>query len=116
MLMARNASMTDGGITPVFRLSGQYDRYGRQLGWLARVAEDGVDVYHLCGRLLGKLVDHHCVLRVLRGTLRTEPVHRARVPGVPHMTPPEPVPSRDPRDGWTDALPWPLAPREPPRH
>jgi hypothetical protein len=46
MLMARNASMTDGGITPVFRLSGQYDRYGRQLGWLARVAEDGVNVYH----------------------------------------------------------------------
>ena len=55
--------MTDGGITPLFRLRGQYDRYGRQLGWLARVAEDGVDVYHLCGRLLGKLVDHHYVLR-----------------------------------------------------
>ena len=57
MLMARNASMTDGGITPVFRLSGQYDRYGRQVGWLARTARTGW-MYTISASLLGELVDH----------------------------------------------------------
>jgi hypothetical protein len=75
-----------------------------------------IDVYHLGGHCLGELTDGHYVLR---GILRTEPVHRATVPAIPHMTPPDPVPNRDPRDpreGWADALPWPLAPPDPPRH
>jgi hypothetical protein len=118
--------MTDARTTPMFRWSGQYwsylvdgrlhDRHGRQVGWLTPTADGVIDVYHLGGHCLGELTDGHYVLR---GILRTEPVHRATVPAIPHMTPPDPVPNRDPRDpreGWADALPWPLAPPDPPRH
>jgi hypothetical protein len=114
----------DGRVVPVFRWAGHYwgfrdaerlyDRYGRQAGWI----EPGTappDVYEIGGRFLGELVDDHYVLR---GVLRAEPVHRAPRPPVPHPAPPDPAPDaepREPRDGWTDALPWPLPPPEPPR-
>ena len=118
--------MTDPsrGPVPVFRWSGPlwgfleddrlYDRYGRQAGWLESVPGHAPDVFDLNGRFLGELVDHHYVLR---HTLRGEPVHRGpRVPFV-RPVPPDPLPARDPRlarDDWTDALPWPLLPPDPP--
>ena len=71
-------------------------------------------MFDLGGRFLGELVDHHYVLR---NALREEPVHRApRVPSI-HPAPPDPLPGREPRtprDDWTDALPWPLSPPDPP--
>ena len=112
--------------TPVFRWSGSYwgfllddqlhDRYGRHVGWLDRRPGHGPDVFHLSGHFMGELVDDHYVLRNL---LRTEPTAHAERPPVPVLAPPAPSPSRDAalrRDGWGDALPWPLRPPEPPRH
>lgn len=106
-------------MTPLFRWDGSYwgflvagqlyDRYGRHLGWLA-----GHDVYHRGGRFLGELTDAH---HVLRHRLRAEPIHQAPRPAVDWATPPLPPPDRDPRDprdDWSDALPWPLPPPEPP--
>jgi hypothetical protein len=106
--------------TPLFRWDGRYwgfvanggvyDRYGRHVGWL-----DGPDAYHLTGRFMGELRDR---VHVLRDVLRAEPIHRAPRTAVPHPTPPAPPPdreAREPLDGWTDALPWPLPPPTPPR-
>ena len=118
--------MTDAahGPVPVFRWSGAcwgflegdrlYDRYGRQVGWVEPVPGHAPDVFDLGGRLLGELVDGHYVLR---HRLRTEPVHRAPRPPLPHPAPPDPSTDREaqePRDDWTDPLPWPLRPPDPP--
>jgi hypothetical protein len=112
------------GPVPVFRWSGAawgfleddrlYDCYGRQAGWLELVPGKAPDVFDLTGRFLGELVDHHYVLR---HTLREEPVHRAPRVRSTHSAPPHPLPSRDariPREDWTDGLPWPLLPPDPP--
>lgn len=106
--------------TPIFRWSGTYwgfldgdalyDRYGRQAGWL-----EGALVFDLDGRWLGELREG---VYVVRNRLAPVPVHRAPRPGVPHPAPPAPAPNRAPRDpveDWTEALPWPLPPPEPPR-
>jgi hypothetical protein len=112
------------GSVPIFRWSGSlwgfleddrlFDRYGRQAGWVERAPGGTPDVFDLGGRFLGELVDRHYVLR---HSLREEPVHRApRVPML-HPAPPDPVPARDRRDpieDWTDGLPWPLPPPDPP--
>lgn len=109
---------------PVFRWAGAYwgfleedrlyDRYGRQLGWLDPVPGHAPDVFDVAGRFLGEIVDRHYVLRY---ALRAEPVHRAsRAPRV-SPAPPDDWPDREPRDprqDWTDALPWPLPPPDPP--
>ena len=109
---------------PVFRLGGAYwgflessrlyDRYGRQMGWLDPVPGRAPDVFDLAGRFLGELVDDRYVLRY---ALRAEPVHRApRSPSL-HPAPPDEWPDREPHDpnqDWTDALPWPLPPPDPP--
>lgn len=105
--------------TPLFRWGGAYwgfvaadqvyDRYGRHVGWL-----QGSDVYHRNGRFLGELRDQHYVLR---NALRAEPIHLAPRPAVDYPTPSAPLPDRaerDPIDGWSDALPWPLPPPHPP--
>jgi hypothetical protein len=116
-------------MTPLFRWSGQYwgfllddqvhDRYGRHVGWVERAPErppftgSRLDVYDLSGRFLGEVRERHWVLR---HALRAEPIHRAPRPAVPCLAPLEPPPSRDarePRDDWSDALPWPLRPPEP---
>jgi hypothetical protein len=104
---------------PLFRWSGSYwgftaaervyDRYGRHVGWLA-----GKDVYGLKGDFIGELQEEHYVLR---NRLRAQPVQRAARPAVPYLCPPAAAPdrdARDPMDGWSDALPWPLAPPDPP--
>lgn len=109
---------------PIFRWSGAswgflegdrlYDRYGRQVGWLQQVPGRAPDVFDLHGRFLGELVDRHYVLR---DALRGEPVHRAPRPRTIHPAPPGALPPRDariPRDGWFDALPWPLPPPDSP--
>ncbi len=99
-----------------FRLQNQlHDRYGRHVGWIETTPGQPADVYHLTGRFLGELIEGHYVMRSL---LRAEPVHRAERAAVPVWTPPDQPPDlepKDPRDGWTDALPWPLRPPEPPR-
>jgi len=82
-----------------------YDRYGRHVGWLR-----GNDVYDRSGRFLGELMNEHYVLR---NVLRPEPIHQSPRPAVPYDTPPTPPPdrgARQPLDGWSDALPWPLPP------
>lgn len=106
-------------MTPLFRWDGQYwgflvegnlyDRHGRHVGWL-----DQADLYHLSGRFMGELRHDHYVLR---SALRGEPIHRAPRPAVDHAAPPTPSPdrdARDPMDDWSDALPWPLPPPQPP--
>ena len=113
-------------ITFVFRWDGSYwgfllnnqlyDRYGRHAGWAEGRPHHALDLFHLSGRFMGELVDGHFVLRSI---LRTEPVPRGSRPPIPTRTPPDPPASRgpaDPRDGWSDALPWPLRPPDPPRH
>ena len=108
---------------PIFRWSGAlwgfvegdrlYDRYGRQAGWLEAVPGRSPDVFDLQGRFLGELIGRH----VLRYALREEPVHRAPRVRITHPAPPDPEPAGDPRsplDDWTDALPWPLSPPDPP--
>jgi hypothetical protein len=113
-----------GAPLPVFRLGGAYwgfiesdrlyDRHGRQLGWLDPILGHAPDVFDVSGRFLGEIVEHHYVVR---DTLRAEPVHRAPRPPVVHPAPPGDWPDREPRDPhqeWTDALPWPLAPPDPP--
>jgi hypothetical protein len=113
-----------GAPLPVFRLGGAYwgfiesdrlyDRHGRQLGWLDPIPGHAPDVFDVSGRFLGEIVEHHYVVR---DTLRAEPVHRAPRPPVVHPAPPGDWPDREPRDPhqeWTDALPWPLAPPDPP--
>jgi hypothetical protein len=113
-----------GAPLPVFRLGGAYwgfiesdrlyDRHGRQLGWLDTIPGHAPDVFDVSGRFLGEIVEHHYVVR---DTLRAEPVHRAPRPPVVHPAPPGDWPDREPRDPhqeWTDALPWPLAPPDPP--
>jgi hypothetical protein len=110
---------------PVFRWSGQYwgfveddrlfDRYGREAGWLACAPERPADVFDLAGHFLGELVDGR---HVLRYTLRPAPIQRGPRPGGVHPAPPDPWPDLDPRDpceNWSDALPWPLPPPDPPR-
>ena len=109
---------------PIFRWSGAawgfierdrvYDRYGRQAGWIEPVPGRSPDVFDLQGRFLGELVGRHYVLRY---ALRGEPVHRAPRVLTTHPAPPDPSAARDPRtpiDDWTDALPWPLLPPDPP--
>jgi hypothetical protein len=109
---------------PVFRWAGAcwgfldgdrlYDRHGRQAGWIEPVPGRAPDVFDLNGLFLGEIVDRHYVLRP---ALRGEPVHRAPRVGTVHPAPPEPLPAREPRDPmdeWTDALPWPLSPPDPP--
>ena len=109
---------------PIFRWSGAlwgfvdhdrlYDRHGRQAGWVEAVPGRGPDVFDLGGRFLGELFGRHYVMR---HALRAEPVHRAPRVRTIHPAPPDPVPARDPRtplDDWTDPLPWPLAPPDPP--
>jgi hypothetical protein len=91
-----------------------YDRYGRQAGWLEPVSGKAPDVFDLDGHFLGELVDHHYVLR---HTLRKEPVQRARRVRTIHPAPPDPLPARNPRlprEDWTDGLPWPIFPPDPP--
>jgi hypothetical protein len=109
---------------PIFRWSGAlwgfvehdrlYDRHGRQAGWVEAVPGRGPDVFDLGGRFLGELFGRHYVMR---HTLREEPVHRTPRVRTLHPAPPDPLPARDPRvpiDDWTDALPWPLPPPDPP--
>jgi hypothetical protein len=112
------------GQSPVFRLGGAYwgfiedgrlyDRHGRQMAWLESVHGRAPDVFDLAGRFLGELAEHRYVLR---DTLRAEPVPRApRTPRL-HPAPPDERPDREPHDpqqDWTDALPWPLPPPDPP--
>ena len=91
-----------------------FDRYGRQVGWLEPVPDRGPDVFALGGRFLGELFDRHYVLR---HALRAEPVQRSPRVQTTHPAPPDPAPARDPRtplDDWSDALPWPLSPPDPP--
>jgi hypothetical protein len=110
--------------TAIFRWSGPlwgyleherlYDRYGRQAGWTEPSPGRMPDVFDLSGRFLGELFDRHYVMR---HTLREEPVRRTPRVATTHPAPPDPVPARDPRtplDDWTDALPWPLSPPDPP--
>jgi hypothetical protein len=112
------------GPVAVFRWSGHlwgfleddrlYDRYGRQAGWLERVPGRPPDVFDLGGRFLGEVVDDQYVLR---HTLRGEPVQRSPRVRTIHPALPDPLPARDarlPRDDWTDGLPWPLLPPDPP--
>jgi hypothetical protein len=112
------------GPVPIFRWSGAswgfldgdrlYDRYGRQVGWIEPVPGHAPDVFDLGGRFLGELLDGHYVLR---HTVRAEPLHRPPRASIRHPAPPDPSPDRDPReprDDWTDALPWPLWPPDPP--
>jgi hypothetical protein len=109
---------------PIFRWSGAfwgfleqdrlYDRYGRQTGWVEPVPGRGPDVFDLTGRFLGELFGRHYVMR---HALREEPVHRTPRVRTLHPAPPDPAPARDPRtpiEDWTDALPWPLPPPDPP--
>jgi hypothetical protein len=109
---------------PIFRSSGAYwgfveadrlyDHYGRQMGWLDPGPDRLPDVFDLGGRFLGELVDHRYVLR---NALRAEPVPRAPRPPRRHPAPPDEWPDREARDlpqDWGDALPWPLAPPDPP--
>ena len=120
--------MTDPAraLIPIFRWSGTlwgfleddrlFDRYGRQAGWGEPGPRQMLDVFDLSGRFLGELFDRHYVLR---HTLREEPVHRAPRVRMTHPAPPDPGPARDPRtqlDDWTDGLPWPLPPPDPPAH
>ncbi len=106
--------------SPLFRWDGSYwgflagddiyDRYGRYVGWV-----EGTDVYHRNGRFMGELMNR---FHVLRNVLRPEPIHRAPRDPVPYSAPPLASPDRKPRDpldGWSDALPWPLPPPTPPR-
>jgi hypothetical protein len=105
--------------SPLFRWSGAYwgftaadrvyDRHGRHVGWIA-----GKEVYGLNGAFIGEVRDQSYVLRSLA---RDEPLHRQPRPAIPYLCPPAAEPDRDvrdPLDGWSDALPWPLAPPEPP--
>ncbi|HWC02869.1 MAG TPA: hypothetical protein VHF87_08865 [Methylomirabilota bacterium] len=118
--------MTDAprDAVPIFRWNGAlwgfregdrvFDRYGRQAGWVESVPGRGPDVFDLGGRFLGELFDRHYVMRHV---LREEPVHRAPRVRAIHPAPPDPPPAREPRtplDDWSDALPWPLAPPDPP--
>jgi hypothetical protein len=124
--------------TPLFRWSGAYwgyrsatrvhDRYGRHVGWIEPTPShvprwrgrqgdaprpSGFDVFLVDGHFLGELCDGHYVLR---HAFRADPVVRAARPTVPHRSPPDPWPSREPRDdvdGWRDVLPWPLRPPVP---
>jgi hypothetical protein len=109
---------------PIFRWNGAlwgfregdrvFDRYGRQAGWVESVPGRGPDVFDLGGRFLGELFDRHYVMRHV---LREEPVHRAPRVRAIHPAPPDPPPAREartPLDDWSDALPWPLAPPDPP--
>jgi hypothetical protein len=113
-----------GAPFPIFRPGGAYwgfvdderlyDRHGRQMGWLDPVPGRAPDVFDLGGRFLGELVEHRYVLRY---ALRAEPVHRAPRPPRLHPAPPDEWPDREPHDPhqeWSDALPWPLAPPDPP--
>jgi len=109
---------------PIFRWSGAlwgfiegsrlYDRYGRQAGWIEPVPDRSPDVFDLHGRFMGELIGRHYVLRY---ALRHEPVHRSPRVMTTHPAPPDPAPARDPQlplDDWIDALPWPIAPPDPP--
>jgi hypothetical protein len=108
-------------MTPLFRWDGAYwgfllenqlyDRYGRHVGWFET---PGIDVYDLSGHFMGELWEEQYVLRSI---FRSEPIPRASRAPVPYPTPPAAPPerdARDPREDWSDALPWPLAPPEPP--
>jgi hypothetical protein len=91
-----------------------FDRFGRQAGWIEPVFDRSPDVFDLNGRFLGELFARHYVLRY---ALREEPLHRAPRVGHKHPAPPDPAPARDPRtplDDWSDGLPWPLSPPDPP--
>ena len=109
---------------PIFRWSGAlwgfvdhdrlYDRHGRQAGWVEAVPGRGPDVFDL-----ERALPRRAVRPPLRDAprARAEPVHRAPRVRAIHPAPPDPVPARDPRtplDDWTDPLPWPLAPPDPP--
>jgi hypothetical protein len=100
----------DGTYWGFLAADGLYDRYGRHVGW-----REHADVFDRTGRFMGELRDEHYVLR---NRLRAVPVHRSPRPALPYPTPPAPLPDRQARDAlddWTDALPWPLPPPEPPR-
>jgi hypothetical protein len=122
----RGAPMTDPSRAPVpiFRWSGTYwgfvehdrlyDRHGRQVGRVEPVPGRGPDVFEMGGRFLGELFARHYVMR---HALRDEPVHHTPRVRTLHPAPPDPAPARDrriPLDDWTDALPWPLPPPDPP--
>jgi hypothetical protein len=111
-------------ITPIFRWTGQYfgylrnnqlhDRYGHHVGWVEGRGGEPPEVYALSGVFLGELVDDHYVMHQM---LHAEREHRDARPPVPDRLPPDVLPGReprDPRDGWSDPLPWPLPPPDPP--
>ncbi len=112
------------GPVPIYRWSGAlwgfvdedrlFDRFGRQAGWIEPVVGRSPDVFDLKGRFLGELFARHYVMRY---TLRGEPIHRALRVGPSASGSARSLPARDPRvplDDWSDALPWPLSPPDPP--